>query len=137
MARPCTVCTHPKGDAIDEALVSGTPIRDIAGQHSLGRSAVDRHRGHIGAALVEAAKRRDEADDAFADDLLAQARSVNRDLLRMLEDAKAPRSLPAFLHVVDRLQKQLALHASLLERAAQAPDGAVIYPWRRGPAQEP
>lgn len=88
MARSCTVCTHPKRVEIDEALANGAAYRVVASQHGLGRSAVDRHRAHIGAALVEAAARQDAADDALADDLLAQARKLNRDPRRALDEAK-------------------------------------------------
>ena len=71
MPRPCTVSAHPKRVEIVEALANGAAYRVVASQHRLGRSAEDRHRTHIGAALVEAAARQDAAEDALAYDLLA------------------------------------------------------------------
>jgi len=62
MPRPCTAGRHPDRDNIDEALLSGTAIRDIAGQYALAKSAVDRHRSHIGVALTAAARRRAELE---------------------------------------------------------------------------
>jgi hypothetical protein len=108
MARPCTVCSHPKRAEIDEAILSGTAIRDIAGQWGLGKSAVDRHRSHLGTALVEAQERRIESEGALADHLLTQAKQVNRDLRAALQETKNAKSLGAFLQVVDRMQKHLA-----------------------------
>jgi hypothetical protein len=40
VAHPCTVCTHPDRAKIDEVLVSGTAIRDIAGQHARTATAL-------------------------------------------------------------------------------------------------
>jgi hypothetical protein len=127
MPRQCTVCSHPNRAKIDEALVSGTAIRDIAGQHELTKSAVDRHRTHIGTALVQAAQRKAELEDNLGDDLLGQANALNRDLRRALEDAKQAKSLSAFFQVADRIQKQLALQSTLLERAAGASEANARY----------
>ena len=52
--RTCTICAHPERPAIDAALVAGTPLRDIAGQKSLSRSALHRHREHLPKALTQA-----------------------------------------------------------------------------------
>jgi hypothetical protein len=109
MARPCTVCTHTDREKIDAALLSGTPNRAIAGQYRVARSSVNRHRSHIGTALVQAAQRKAELEDDLGDDLLGQANALNRDLRRALEAAKEEGSLSAFLQVADRIQKQLAL----------------------------
>jgi len=79
---------------------------------------VSRHRSHIGVVLAEAAQRRAELEDDLGDDLLGQMKGLTRDLRRALEDAKQAKSLPAFLQVVDRMQKQVALQSQLLERAA-------------------
>ena len=97
---------------------------------------MDRHRSHIGAALVKAAERQDAAEDALADDLLAQARKLNRMVWEALEAARGiePRDWAALAVM---LQKQLVLQATLLERAVQAPDGAVVYSWHRSSAREP
>jgi len=88
---------------------------------------VSRHRSHIGTALVQAAQRKAELDDDLGDDLLGQANALNRDLRRALEAAKQEGSLSAFLQVADRIQKQLALQSTLLERAASASEGNTRY----------
>jgi hypothetical protein len=88
VARPCTVCSHPNRGKIDEALLNGTANRAIARQYAVGRNAVDRHRSHIGTILAEATQRRAEIEENLADDLLAQAKQVNRDLRAALEETK-------------------------------------------------
>jgi hypothetical protein len=97
MPRPCTVCSHPNLPKIDEALLSGTAIRDIAGQYGLAKSAVDRHRSHIGTLLAEAGQRRAELEADHGDDLLGHARKLTRDLSIALEEAKQSESLGAYL----------------------------------------
>lgn len=52
----CSVCSHPDRAAIDKALVSGTSIRDIAGQFTLSRSAVSRHKTKCLAAQIARAE---------------------------------------------------------------------------------
>ena len=44
MGKPCTVCAHAAVDAIDAALETGQPLRDLAVEYGLSRSALDRHR---------------------------------------------------------------------------------------------
>jgi hypothetical protein len=133
MPRPCTVCSHPNRDKIDEALLSGTAIRDVAGQHDLRKSAVDRHRSHIGTLLAEAGQRQAELEADHGDDLLGQVKSLTRDLRQALEDAKQAKSLSAFLQVTDRLQKQAALQAQLLERAEVVGPHRYVLRWQYCP----
>jgi hypothetical protein len=40
----CTICVHPARAAIDHRLEAGQPLRDIAGQYALSKSALDRHK---------------------------------------------------------------------------------------------
>ncbi|HTF32594.1 MAG TPA: hypothetical protein VK714_02705 [Myxococcota bacterium] len=93
---------------------------------------MDRHRTHIGTALVQAAQRRAELEDGLGDDLLGQAKALNQDLRCALEDAKQAKSLPAFLQVADRIQKQLALQSTLLDRADSG-GGEFVVSWASCP----
>ena len=47
MARTCLVCSGPRRAEIDHELLSGTPLREIAGQFGTSKSSLDRHRSHI------------------------------------------------------------------------------------------
>lgn len=44
MPRHCSVCSHQARAAIDEGLVAGRSLRDIAGQFALSKSALERHK---------------------------------------------------------------------------------------------
>jgi hypothetical protein len=70
MPRTCSVCTHEQRPAIDRALVSGEPFRDIAKCFPISVSALDRHkRGHLPATLARA-KAAQETSDAV--DVMAE-----------------------------------------------------------------
>jgi len=47
----CSICTHPDREAIDLALLT-TPLRDIAAQYGVSKSALQRHRTTHLAALA-------------------------------------------------------------------------------------
>lgn len=63
MPTKCSICVHPERAAIDAALVSGVPLRTLETRHAgTKRSALDRHRKHIPAALVQAKQAAEVAD---------------------------------------------------------------------------
>jgi hypothetical protein len=54
MPRRCTICEHPTRDAIDQALVAGQTLRDIASHYHLSKSALARHKvSHAPPALIQ------------------------------------------------------------------------------------
>ena len=52
MPRVCTVCQHPDRCAIDEALVRGQSLRNIAKRCGTSVTALFRHKDHIPTALA-------------------------------------------------------------------------------------
>jgi len=44
MPRRCTICDHPNREAIDQGLIAGQALRDIAGHFRLSKSALARHK---------------------------------------------------------------------------------------------
>jgi hypothetical protein len=60
--KTCGICSHPERAAIDAALVANTSLRAIAGQYGTTKSALDRHRKHIPAALTKAKQASEVAD---------------------------------------------------------------------------
>jgi hypothetical protein len=52
MAKPCSICNRKDRAEIDRALVAGVSLRDLETRHNgTTRSAIDRHRKHLPAAL--------------------------------------------------------------------------------------
>ena len=50
MPRPCTICSHPKRDEINRALLERLPYRTVAKHFEASPAAVFRHRQHLPAA---------------------------------------------------------------------------------------
>lgn len=54
MARPCSICTHPKRLEIDRLILHGEPYRNIAKQFKLSIGTISRHKeAHIGTDLAD------------------------------------------------------------------------------------
>jgi hypothetical protein len=47
MPRSCTICRHPQRTAVEMALVDGIPLRTIADQWSVSKTALIRHKAHL------------------------------------------------------------------------------------------
>jgi hypothetical protein len=86
MPRTCLACSNPDRIAIDKALASGTPLRDIAAQVSISPSALARHKVHAAQAIVKASERREER---LGDNLLDELRRMNRKAWDLLGKAES------------------------------------------------
>jgi len=126
--RQCSVCTHPKRDEINRAIVAGKlSLRRIAKQYGLSPSAVERHAGaHIPATL---AKAREAGEVASADDLLAQVRKLKDKALSILETAEAGGELRTALSGIKEARGCLELQAKMLceidRREREQPSGRI------------
>ena len=110
MARSCTVCTHPKREEIDRALVEGVSAAEIAGRYrTLGERAVRRHRSnHLPARMVMAEK---AAEVAEADNLLEQVGDLQRRALAILDRAEEAGELKTALSAIREARGNLELLA--------------------------
>jgi hypothetical protein len=83
LSRTCTICRHTNRNVIDQALITRTPLREIAAEHNVSKSALMRHfADHVPADLIRA---RDAADASRADDLLTQVQTLQAKALTILE----------------------------------------------------
>lgn len=74
MPRKCSVCSHPERDKLDQALMVGETLRDIARRWSVSKDALARHKAdHLPAVLVKA---QEAQEAARADDLLSQVKAI-------------------------------------------------------------
>lgn len=115
MGRTCSVCAHEDRQEIDEALVSGTPYRDIAGRTGLTTSALSRHRSdHISAALQSVVVERD-ADAAASlldrvEDLIGRTErilSASEESGKVAQALGAVRELRALLELLGKASGEL------------------------------
>jgi len=108
--KTCAVCNHPRRAEIDRLLVEKAPLRDIAGQFGVSRSALSRHAGHIPGALV-AAKGAEEA--AQAETLLAQVQGLVKRATGILDRAERAGELQAALGAIREVRGCLELLGKL------------------------
>lgn len=117
MPRTCTVCSHEDREAIDEAVVSGGSMRDIARRHAVSKDAVARHRAHISPALSRLVAEREEAGPASAlarlEELYAKADQV---LTAATAEGKASLSLAAIRELRSIVETLAKITGELDER---------------------
>ena len=85
MPRTCLACASSERAAIDEALVAGEPLRNIAKRVSISPAALLRHKGHVSASLAKAAEKQEETR---GDRLLNQVLDLQTRTLALLAEAE-------------------------------------------------
>jgi hypothetical protein len=121
MPRVCTACTSPNREAIDRALVAATPLRTIADQHGVSKTALIRHKAdHLPAALV---KGKEAKEEAHALDIVKQLKTINAVTFEILAAARKGRDSETALKAIDRVQRQIEMQAKLL---GALNDGTVV-----------
>ncbi len=121
MPRTCTVCTHAHRTEIDQALLDGQPLRDIAGRFGTSRSALLRHRKADIPATLAKAKQAEE--EVRAETLFERLKAINRETAAILTEARESGSLSIALAAINRVERQLELEARLL---GQLNDGTKV-----------
>jgi len=117
--RRCTICDHEGRAIIDAALISGAPLRDIAGRHGVSKSALERHKaGHLPAHL---AKAREAGEVARADDLLSQMRYLQDRTLAILSASEDAGELRTALTAIREARGNLELLAKLVGELDDVP----------------
>jgi len=108
MARTCTICTHPRRDEIDEAILSGTSYRDIAEHFGTSKTAVWRHAdaGHIADKLVKA---KGEKEILAADNLLMEMENLHQRTLTFLDEVEADRDRRSFIAAIKEVRSNIEL----------------------------
>lgn len=101
MPRRCLVCLSPDRPAVDEALVGGTPFRNVAERFGTSVGSLFRHRRScIPAALVRVEEARKGAE---AGSLYAKVQALEADARRLKEKAERDGDIRAALVAVDKL----------------------------------
>lgn len=119
MPRTCTICGHPERAAIDDALVSGAPLRNIAERFRVSTTALFRHRSdHLPRTLLQA---RQAEEAASADNLLAQLQALQAKALDLLRKAEAAGDYRTALAGVREARGCLELLAELTQQLDRRP----------------
>jgi hypothetical protein len=124
MPRSCTICGHPDGEAIDQALVEGRPNRRIASHYDVTERAVRNHKAnHLPASL---AKAREAEEVAQADELLGQVRDLQERALAILDKAEEAGELRTALGAIREARGNLELLAKLLGELDDRPQVNIL-----------
>ncbi len=119
MPRSCTVCSLPRREAIDRALVGGASNRSVASLYDVSEAAVRRHRSnHLPARMVMAEK---AAELVEADNLLDQVGDLQRRALAILDRAEEAGELKTALSAIREARGNLELLAKLLGELDERP----------------
>ena len=138
MPRSCTVCSNPQHQAIDQALVSGTPYRAVAKRFDASAPSMYRHQqAHLPVTLLKA---REAHEVAHADGLLAQLQSLQQKTLEILARAEGTGDLRSALAALRELRGTVELTAKLTGQmagqGAQSSQTAQYRPYKDVPFEE-
>lgn len=120
MPQLCSICISPDRETIDQELISGTPVRDIAGRHGLSKSSIDRHKKHIPVALLKA---QEAVVVSNADTLLHQVKTLLEQAQSLTGTAQASGDLRTALQGIGKVKEILEL---LLRLAGEIDNNARI-----------
>jgi hypothetical protein len=112
MAMTCTICNGPDREAIDKALVAGTPYRHIASQYGTSTGALQRHKKeHLPQALVKA---KEVQEISHGDALVAQMADLNKRTLQILENAEKDKDSQTAVRPIREIRGNLELSGKML-----------------------
>jgi len=124
MPRRCTVCGHMERECIDSALVTGTPLRDIAGRYGVSKSALERHKAdHLPTHLARA---KGASEAAQADDLLSEVQNLQARTLAILEAAEDAGEHRTALAAIAEARRNLELLGKLAGEFDERPTVNVL-----------
>jgi len=115
----CTVCNHPEGFAINEAIiVEGKSNRAIAIQYDVSKDAIQRHKAHIPELLLKA---REDMDAYDAGAILAKIRDLEEETLEQLQGAKGDSDRRYVLAAIREQRGNLELVSRISKLISDAP----------------
>jgi hypothetical protein len=116
MPRRCRACSSPNRTAIEKAIVSGEPLREISEKSRISISALHRHKHHAGQALVKARERREEKS---GDGLLDEIERIRKRAWELLSSLEKSGDLRGGVVALREVRESLETQAKLLALAAQ------------------
>jgi hypothetical protein len=149
----CSICRHPQRLAIEQALVSGTPLRDIAGRYGTAKTIVARHRTHVAGDIAQQTRARDvlragkllddvRAGEGRAERLYAQAEEILASALKDKDRRTALQAIRTAIDVMGEARGYLELRGELTnelgrDRSLPALSIQIICPSASSPESMP
>jgi len=121
VSRKCSICEHAKAAKINQALIEGQSLRNIAKQFEVSYSAVGRHhKEHLPCSLLKS-KRIKEITEA--DNIIERLVILTNETMEIYRQVKREKDYDLALKAIARAEKQAELQAKLLGELQQ--EGAV------------
>ena len=112
MPRRCSICCHQCLEEINQSLIEGTALSEIAALFRVSDDALSRHKArHLPGTLVKA---QNAKEIARADDLLDQVRDLQARTLAVLDEAETSREHRTALSAVGQARANVELLAKLM-----------------------
>ncbi len=119
VGRSCTICRHGEHHAINVALVSREPYRDIARRYGVSKDALKRHsQEHIPSMLVKASRAQEVAD---ADTLLDRVEALTARIEAAVGEVESEHNWDSFWRGVRELRSNLELIGELTKELNRQP----------------
>jgi len=103
MPKTCSICAHSEAPKINAALITGSSYRDVAGQFSISKSSLERHRPHIAKAIAKAKTAKAGKEAVQAETLLDRLLALHQDTQSIFREARKARDLPSALRAIARM----------------------------------
>jgi hypothetical protein len=124
MAGRCRCCAHPDRAALDEALVTGVPLREIERRWQVSKDSASRHKQHVSPALAAVIEeRRSMAGPVSA---MSRLEDLYSRASRILDAAEAEGKASLSLQAMDRLQKLVETLARITGELDERPTVQVL-----------
>jgi hypothetical protein len=110
MKRLSTIETHPRRAEINQALLSGQSLRNVAEQYGISTTALHRHKRNLAPAIQQAVQDRQEES---GQSILEQVRAIQDRTINTLKVAEAAKDQNMTLKAIAECRKNLELLARL------------------------
>jgi hypothetical protein len=120
MPRGCLACSSPNRAVIDNALATGEPLREIAGNSRISISALHRHKTHAATAIVKA---RDRREQNAGDGSLDEIERIRRHAWGLVAQLEESGDLRGGVVALREVRESLETQAKLLALANKASEG--------------
>jgi hypothetical protein len=114
MPRTCLACASPERVAIEQALVVGEPLRNIAKRVSISPAGLLRHKNHVAQVIAKAGERHEER---LGDNLLDEMRRVQRKAWELLARTESQGDHRASIVALREVRECLELLGEMLANA--------------------
>ncbi len=121
----CKTCQHPEINKINEQLISGVPVREVAKQHGLNHMSVNRHReNHLPKTLVKAQALQEQS---AADELLERVESIYDEAWKLVKKAESDGKYQPAVGALKEARNSLELIGKLIGQLKTGTEINITY----------